>query len=62
MKNAFSDIVKEVGIWQETDGLEILDMLDKIASELERINNAIEDSANIKPEQNTDLIGQERAV
>ena len=62
MKEAFETVVTTVGEWQETDGLEITEMLSKIAEYLEGIFAAINKSANIKTDSGGETIGQQEAV
>ena len=62
MKEAFEEVVNTVGNWQDTDGLEITEMLDKIATYLKEIFDAINTSANIKTDSGGSTIGQQEAT
>lgn len=62
MKDAFNEVVTTVGTWQDTEGLEITEMLDKIATYLKEIFDAINTSANIKTDTGGPTIGQQEAT
>ena len=62
MKDAFNEVVTTVGTWQDTEGLEITEMLDEIATYLKDIFDAINKSANIKTDAGGPTIGQEEAT
>ena len=62
MKEAFEEVVNTVGNWQDTDGLEITEMLSEIASYLKEIFDAINTSANIKTDSGGSTIGQQEAT
>ncbi len=62
MKDAFNQVVTTVGTWQDTEGLEITEMLDEIATYLKDIFEAINKSANIKTDSGGPIIGQQEAV
>lgn len=62
MKGAFEEVVNTVGNWQDTDGLEITEMLNEIATYLKEIFDAINTSANIKTDSGGSTIGQQEAT